>query len=99
MAGIEKTEAFKCLECDSMFEDIDESITCCNLEITVKGKMTIQFEAQIRPQNIRDYKSIIEETIDWTDYVDGDIITTNADCEIEDIEFDIDNVDAPEVEE
>jgi hypothetical protein len=99
MAGIEKTEAFKCMECDTTHEHINYAITCCGLQITVRGKMTITFEANIHPRNIHDYKSIVEETVEWTDYADGDIIWNNADGEIEDIEFDIDEVDAPEVEE
>jgi len=99
MAGIEKTEGFKCLECDGVHEDIDNAITCCDLQITVRGKMTITFEVQIHPQNIQDYNSIVDESIDWTDYVDGDLIYSNSHGEIEDIEFDIDHVEAPEVEE
>ena len=99
MAGIEKTEGFKCLECETVHEDIDNAITCCDLEITVRGKITIAFEARVHPQNIQDYNSIVDETIDWTDYVDADLNYYNSDGEIEDIEFDIDHVDAPNVEE
>ena len=58
MAGIEKTEAFKCLECNETHEDIDDAITCCSLEITVKGKIIITFEARVQPQSLSDYKSI-----------------------------------------
>lgn len=99
MAGIEKTEAFKCLECNETHEDIDDAITCCSLEITVKGKITITFEARVQPQSLSDYKSIVEETVDWSDYVDGDLIYTNSDGEIEDIEYDDIEIDAPDVEE
>jgi len=99
MAGIEKTEAFKCMECDTTHEDIDDAITCCGLQITVRGKMTITFEVRISPQTIEDYKGIVEESIDFTDYVDGDMIYNNADGEIEDIDFDIDHIDAPAIEE
>ena len=99
MAGIEKTEAYKCLKCNETHEDIDDAITCCGLEITVKGKITITFEARVNPQNIRDYNAIVEETVDWTDYVDADLIYYNSDGEIEDIEYNDIEIDAPDVEE
>ena len=99
MAGIEKTEAFKCMECDTAHEDIDDAITCCGLEITVKGKMIITFEARLNPNDLRAYKSIVDETVDWSDYMEGDISWNDSDGEIEDVEFDINDVDAPDVEE
>ena len=99
MAGIEKTEAYKCLTCNETHEDIDDAITCCGLEITVKGKITITFEARVCPQNITDYNAIVQETVDWTDYVDADLNYYNSDGEIEDIEYDDIEIDAPQVEE
>ena len=98
MAGIERVSGYKCISCDQVHEELDEAFACCGVEVrldwtaTVSGTTTVTCTSQSEYQDAIDCDGYSLLEIDISDNHGGD-------TDVNDINVDIDDTDAPEVEE